>query len=125
MIHKNLRKGITTIEIYYEYGTETINAIETFVELNDNYILISTRLKPVDSNQEDDANSIFTNYEDSISKILLNDKRIIEGLKSFFKNYEDRANFIQLEIHYKKIYSYQISIEPYSDEKIVFELLKT
>ena len=69
-MHRSLRKGITTLELVSNTHYESINAIETNLKLESNILLISTKLKPVDENQREDANYILKENKNSISKII-------------------------------------------------------
>ena len=106
---KSLRKGITTVELIANSQYESINAIETNVYLENNILLISTKLKPVSEDQVSDANSILKDNIHSISKIMFRDTLIRKKLESFVKAYSNKTNSIKLEILYEKNYLYKVS----------------
>lgn len=56
---RSLRKGRTSIEIWYKYGADSIGAKQAEIELIDKHAIFRIRLSPVDKNQSHDADNIF------------------------------------------------------------------
>jgi len=118
-MNRSLRKGITTLELISNSQYESINAIETNLYLENNILLISTKLKPVSQDQVSDVNYILKDNQHSISKIIFRDTLIRKKLESFVKAYSNKINSIQLQILYEINYLYNIKVTQKEDDTLI------
>ena len=118
-MNRSLRKGITTLELISNSQYESINAIETNLYLENNILLISTKLKPVSQDQVSDVNYILKDNQHSISKIIFRDTLIRKKLESFVKAYSNKINSIKLQILYEINYLYNIKVTQKEDDTLI------
>ena len=85
---RSLRKGSTTVELWYKYGSESIAAKNTEVELKPDHAIFRTTLKPVDGNQKDDADDVLKNDNTGFNKISFSDHQILDITAKFLNAYE-------------------------------------
>lgn len=117
---RSLRKGSTTVELRYKYGSETISATETEIELMSDHAIFRTKLKPVDNNQKDDADNVFNNV-DSITDIIFQDQQIRDTLSKFMNAY-DQVKRVDLEVYYEKNHKFSVSMKPFDNDGILFTI---
>jgi len=116
---RSLRKGSTTLEISSNGHFESINAIKTTLSLQNNILLLSTTLKPVDENQRDDANFMLNENKNPISKIIIRDRLIREKIESFVNAHKNEIKSIKTEILYEKHYSYNVKITIQDNDTLI------
>ncbi len=119
---RSLRKGSVSLELNHKYGTDSINAIETEIELNDGKAIFRTKLKPVDSNQSDDANRFVNINNYGLETISLIDSQIRNRLIKFIKVYSEEIEEIIVEILYKRTFSFSAEIVPIENDGVLFNL---
>jgi len=119
---RSLRKGSTTIEYWHEFGADIVRAINTEIELKPDHAIFRVTLKPVDGNQRMDADRIFLNNLNALTKIKFSDSQIRKATARFLNAYKDRINHIKLEIIYKRSYEFNTSLKPTGKDGLSFEL---
>lgn len=119
---RSLRKGQTSIEIWHVYGADTIGAKQTEIELMEDHAVFRLTIAPVDENQSDDANSIFQENTDSISKVIFRDKYIRKNTAKFIEVYKDRIEFLKLELKFKNSFLFSTNLKALDDDGLEFEI---
>ncbi|MDP2211857.1 MAG: hypothetical protein Q8J63_08985 [Candidatus Aquicultor sp.] len=119
---RSLRKGTTTLELNHRLGTDCVNAIETEVELQSGKAVVRTKLKPVDSNQADDADCLIVEQRYDLETVAIVDSRVRERLGKFLRAYADQITEVKLEINYRKIHSYPVTVEAFENDGLLFNL---
>lgn len=89
----DLRKGITSVEFWHEFGEDQIHAINSNISINNDELVFECDLKPVDSNQKSDAESIFRE-SNKITKIIITDELICSGLIKYIGNHSSEFSSI-------------------------------
>ena len=118
-MNRSLRKGITTLELIANSEYESVNAVETNLYLEDNILFISTKLKPVSEDQENDANYILKDNGHSLSKVIFRDELIRNKLESFVKAYSNKISSIKLEISHEINYLYNVKVSQKEDDTLI------
>jgi len=116
---RSLRKGSTTVELWYKYGSESIAAKNTEVELMPDYAVFRTTLKPVDGNQKDDADNVLKKDNTGFNKISFSDQQI-HDIASKFLNAYDQIKYLKFELIYEKKYCFNVSLELFNDDGLIF-----
>ncbi|MCS2611149.1 hypothetical protein [Halomonas dongshanensis] len=119
---RSLRKGQSSAEIWYEFGTDEIGIKEMEVELMDDHAVFRLNITPADSNQSDDAKNIFENHPKSISRIIIRDGQIRSKTSRFLKAYQDKILFIKLVIIHKTDFTFSVSLKPLDSDSLEFEV---
>lgn len=119
---RSLRKGQTSIEIWHKYGADSIGAKETEIELMDDHAIFRVKLYPIDSNQSDDANNVFIEYPETISKVIIRDNHIRKKTSKFLNAYSDRISFVKLELVHNKKYAFSSGLKPLDQDGLEFEI---
>ena len=85
----SLRKGSTSVDLSHKFGTDSIRAVNTEVELQaeNRTIIFRTTLKPVDSNRTQDADRLINDNEYRLKTVSLVDSQISERLRRFLEAY--------------------------------------
>jgi len=104
---RSLRKGQTSIEIWYKYGADSIGAKQAEIELMDKHAIFRIRLSPVDKNQSHDADNIFIDNLETISK------------------HSEKISFVNLEIVYKKRHAFSSDLRPLDEDGLEFYIKNT
>ncbi len=117
---RSLRKGRTTIEPCYKYGSESISAIDTEIELMSDHAVVRTKLKPVDGNQRDDADHVFNNV-DSLTQIIFQDQQVRDKTSTYLNAY-DQIKYLGLEIDYKKIHKFPVALKLKDNDGLLFTI---
>ena len=119
---RSLRKGQTSIEVWYKHGADSIVAKETEIELMDDHAVFRVKLSPVDGNQSHDANNIFIEYPDTISKVIIRDEHIRKNVSKFLNAYSERISFVNLELIHNKNHAFTSGLKPLDDDGLEFEI---
>lgn len=119
---RSLRKGQTRIEVWYKHGADIIGAKEAEIELMDDHAIFRVKISPVDSNQSYDANSIFKEYRETISKIIIRDEHIRKKTSKFLNAYSDRVSFVNLELVHTKNHVFSSGLKPLDDDGLEFDI---
>lgn len=119
---RSLRKGQTSIEIWYEFGEDTIGAKQTEIELTGDHAIFRLTIAPVDGNQSDDANNIFRENSDSIRKVILHDEHIRKNTVKFINAYADQISFVKLELIHNKRFLFNTSLKTLNEHSLEFEI---
>lgn len=119
---RSLRKGQTSIEVWYKYGADSIDAKETEIELMDDYAIFRVKLFSVDGNQSQDANNIFIEHLETISKVIIRDDHIRKNMSKFFNAYSNRISFVNLELVHNRKHAFSSSLKPLDDDGLEFEI---
>ena len=122
VLMSSLRKGTTTIEYWHEYGADEVNATNTEIELKERHAVFRTILKPVDGNQRMDADRLFIENLDKLSKITFNDAQIRKKLSSFLNAYTDQIDYIILEVDYGKKLLFDVDLKPFGEDGLSFTI---
>ena len=118
---RSLRKGITHLEVVSNNHYESINAIETSLELENNTLEIFTTLKPVDDNQKDDANYTLKTNNAVISKVIFNDDLIMKKLEKFAIAQSNNIINKKITLIYENAYfNYEVKSIQKQDNRLVF-----
>lgn len=75
-MNRSLRKGATSVELNHKWGTDSINAEDTEIELRGSRAIFRTVLKPVGENQKDDADRFFEDPEYGLEAVSIIDEQI-------------------------------------------------
>jgi uncharacterized FlgJ-related protein len=119
---KSLRKGNTTVTIWHEFGSDTVGAVKTEVELKEGYAVFRTMLKPVDNNQKSDVDSVFLENITSLKEVTFDDAQIRQRTTKFLKYYKKRIDHIKLEITYNRNYLFSAILKPVNEDGLSFEI---
>ena len=107
----DLRKGIASIEFWHEFGEDQINAINSNVTIISNALVFGCDLKPVDSNQQSDAESIFRD-SNQITKIIITDNQIHEKLLKYISNHSKEFNNVIFFVSFRgDKFKYQVTLK--------------
>ncbi|MUK51503.1 hypothetical protein GNP89_19810 [Aliivibrio fischeri] len=118
----NLRKGITSVEFWHESDENQINAINSNVSIVSNKLVIGCDLKPVDSNQKSDAESIFSEPE-KIIKIIITDELICSNLSNYIQNHRNEFNTTVFVVGFgRNKFKYQVSIKNHEFGGLIFRV---
>lgn len=119
---RSLRKGVTTLELNYKLGTDCVNAVETEVELQSGKAIVRTKLRPVDSNQADDADCLIVEQRYDLETITIRDNRVRERLGQFLRAHANQITEVRLELNYRSIHSYSATVEAFENDGLLFDL---
>ena len=119
---RSLRKGNTTIELWHSLGSDTVRAINTEIELKENYAIFRTTLKPIDGNQKSDVDNVFIENIGALKEITFDDAQIRKAMAKFLKAYKEQIGFIKLNIIYNKGYEFNVSLNPRDEDGLSFEI---
>ena len=116
---RSLRKGSTDIELWHKFGSVSILAVETEVELMPDHAVFRTKLKPAGGNQKDDADDVFEKADSQLTKITIRDQQIRKVASRFLNTYK-QIKYVKLEIFYKKKYEFSVGLKPLDDDGLSF-----
>ena len=119
---RSIRKGQTSIEVWYKYGADSIGAKETEIELMKDHAIFRVTLSPVDGNQFQDANNIFIEYPETISKVIIRDDHIRKNVSKFLNAYSNRISFVNLELVHNRKHAFSSGLKPLDDDGLQFEI---
>ena len=119
---RSLRKTSVQVEMNHSFGADVINAENTEVELKDNSATIIVRLKPVGSNQKDDANRYDEDDSYELEGIIIRDKQVRKNLGTFLKAHKVNRDNISVKIVYKSTRFYPAEIVPIEDDSLLFNM---
>lgn len=122
---RSLRKGQTSIEIWYKYGADSIGAKQAEIELMDKRAIFRIRLSPVDKNQSHDADNIFIDNLETISKIIIWDEHIRKNTSKSINSHSEKISFVNLEIVYKKRHAFSSDLRPLDEDGLEFYIKNT
>lgn len=108
MVVRDLRLGLTSVQLWYEFGSESVGAVETKLLYDENRVVLQTKLKPVDGNQRADADSVLHREDSGFYAISFSDTQISDRLASYFEANPDRLKDLQLVIEYGKLFIYKV-----------------
>jgi len=119
---RSLRKGQTSVDIWYKYGADSVGAKETEIELMDDHAIFRLKLSPVSDNQAQDANSILNDYPETISKVVIRDSHIRKNASKFLKAYSSKITFVNLELVHNKKHILSSNLRLVDDDGLEFQI---
>ncbi|MBA6379295.1 MULTISPECIES: hypothetical protein [unclassified Colwellia] len=119
---RSLRKGQTSIEVWYKFGEDSIGAKQTEIELMDDHAVFRIKLAPVDGNQSSDANKIFLDHSQTITKVIIRDDHIRKNSAHFLNAYTDKISYVNLELVHNKNHLFSASLKPLDDDGLEFQI---
>ncbi len=121
---RSLRKGQTSIEVWYKYGEDSIGAKQTEMELVGDHAVFRMKLSPVDGNQTYDANKIFVEHPQTINKVIIVDRYIRKNAAHFLNSYKDKISRISLEVIHNKSHTFSVRLKPLREDGLEFDITK-
>lgn len=118
---RSLRKGSTAIELNHKWGTDSINAENTEVELRGPTAIFRTYLKPVNSNQRDDADRFLEDPEYGLETVSIIDKQIRKKLGEFLRS-QSEIKQINVELVYGASKIFEAELVPLDGDGVLFNL---
>ncbi|MEL4294135.1 hypothetical protein K0H59_02555 [Shewanella sp. FJAT-51649] len=106
----SLRKSGTGFEFQYELGCEDVNGILTSAELIDGNLVISTELKPINSNQRDDMNMLLRHIE-SVVDIVVREVQVKNNLLNYCHGNKGKFNKKQLQVKFSSTVIHTFNVE--------------
>lgn len=119
---RSLKKGQTSIEIWYKSGEDSIGAKQTEIELMDGHAVFRITLSPVSGDQSYDANKIFLEYSQTITKVIIQDGHIRKNTAHFLNAYTNRISYINLEIVHNKSHMFSVNLRPLDEDGLEFQI---
>lgn len=119
---RSLRAGNTTIEYFHEYGSDTVLAINTSVELKSDHAVFSATLKPIDTNQKEDLERLLFLDISTLTKVVFNDLQIRQKTHKFLNAYKEQISFVKLQLIYDKSYFFNVGLNPENDDGLLFTI---
>lgn len=117
---RSLRKGQSSVEIWHEFGTDSIGVKQAEVELMDDHAIFRFNIAPVDSNQSDDAKNIFGNHPESISRVIIRDDHIRDKSSKFLEAYWEKISSIKLVLNHKTDFVFSATLRQLDSDGLEF-----
>jgi C-terminal processing protease CtpA/Prc len=119
---RSLRKGSTTIEYWHKFGSDTVQAVKTEIELKTDHAVFRTTLKPNGGNQKLDADRVFGGNVESITEVTFSDSQIRDVTAKFLNSYKAKIGYIKLEINYNHSHIFETGLKPFDDDGLSFKI---
>ena len=118
---RRLRKGTTSVELNHKWGCDSINGESSEVELKGKCAIFRVSLKPVDSNQQEDADRFHQESDYGLKTVIIIDEQIRKKLSRFLRVHPEIEE-LELEIKYKQSKKYSAELEPIDNDGLRFNL---
>jgi hypothetical protein len=119
---RSLRKGQTSIEVWYKYGEDSLGAKQTEIQLMGDHAVFRIKLAPVDGNQSYDANKIFLEHSHTITKVIIRDNHIRKNTAHFLNAYADQISHVNLELVHNQSHIFSSSLKALDNDGLEFQI---
>lgn len=123
-IKKSLRKGNTSIELNHQYGSDSIRAVETEIELIESEAVFRTKLKPVDRNEKADADDLKEGGYKKLKSVSIIDSHVRKGLSDFIDRYSNKIQCLYIELYYLSVFRFKCKLNPIGDDGVRFDVIR-